>query len=275
MPVRIYIDPGHGGSDPGAVGNGLQEKDLTLTIGLKFRDYLLQFEGVQVRMSRTTDKTVSLSQRVSDANKWGADFFVSIHINAGGGVGFETYCYTSIKDGSRTDRLRDDIHNKVMDQKVFTRDRGRKFANYHVIRETTMPACLTENGFIDNKTDADILKDETNLNKIALGHALGVAAAFGLKKKVQPKNNNKGVDDMLDKAIVINSFADYPFAESLANKLACPIYTRNVAWGKKVAKTLYVVGGDTKDLKAEKFVVLSGSNRFDTAEKVRQYMAKL
>jgi len=82
--VKIYIDPGHGGNDPGAVANGLREKDLTLKIGLKLRDYLSGYENVQIRMSRTTDKTVSLSERTNDANKWGADLFVSIHINAGG-----------------------------------------------------------------------------------------------------------------------------------------------------------------------------------------------
>jgi len=74
--VKIYLDPGHGGSDPGARGNGLVEKDLNLAIALQIRSMLLnEYEGATIRMSRTNDRTVSLSQRTSDANAWGADFF--------------------------------------------------------------------------------------------------------------------------------------------------------------------------------------------------------
>src|SRR5688572_10832111 len=81
---RVYIDPGHGGTDSGAVGNGLQEKTVTLNIALQTRNQLLaRYPSVLVRMSRTTDITRSLSWRTNDANAWGATIFVSIHINAG------------------------------------------------------------------------------------------------------------------------------------------------------------------------------------------------
>src|SRR5690242_5441041 len=90
---RIYLDPGHGGTDSGAVGNGLQEKALTLAIALQIRSILQANWAVDVRMSRTTDATVSLDQRTNDANAWGADIFVSVHINSGGGTGFESYRY--------------------------------------------------------------------------------------------------------------------------------------------------------------------------------------
>src|SRR5690625_7648935 len=83
--TKIYIDAGHGGNDPGASGNGLKEKDLTLTIAKKVQAILKDY--ATVRMSRTTDKTLSLTQRTNDANSWGADYFLSIHINAGGGTG--------------------------------------------------------------------------------------------------------------------------------------------------------------------------------------------
>jgi len=85
--ICMFIDPGHGGSDPGAVANGLQEKNLTLDIALRLRDTLLgEYTGVEVRLSRETDTTVSLKQRVQMANSWGTDYFLSIHINAGGAV---------------------------------------------------------------------------------------------------------------------------------------------------------------------------------------------
>lgn len=84
--AKIFIDPGHGGSDPGAVGNGIQEKDITLRIATMIRDMLVsEYEDVTVRMSRTSDETVSLSERSNAANAWGADYFVSVHVNAGGG----------------------------------------------------------------------------------------------------------------------------------------------------------------------------------------------
>jgi N-acetylmuramoyl-L-alanine amidase len=77
---------------------------------------------------------------------------------------------------------------------------------------------------------------------------------------------------MLEKAVVINSFADYPTAETLANRLNCPIFTRNVAYGKQVAKEVFVVGGTKDDLKADKFTVLSGNDRFETAANVKKYI---
>lgn len=188
--VKIFIDPGHGGNDPGAVANGLKEKDLTLKIAKYMRNYLLaNYAGVSIRMSRENDKTVSLSARTSDANKWGANAYISIHINAGGGTGFESYVYPGV--GKATKDLQNAIHGEVM--KVFSgfRDRGKKQANFHVLRETKMNAVLTENGFIDTKKDADFLKSEANLRKIGEAHALGVAKYFGLKKKAQPKPQPK------------------------------------------------------------------------------------
>src|SRR5690606_29502438 len=180
--VKIFIDPGHGGNDPGAVANGLKEKDLTLKIAKYMRDYLLaNFSGVSVRMSRETDKTVSLSARTNDANKWGADAFISIHINAGGGTGFESYVYPGV--GKATKDLQNAIHGEVMKAFSGFRDRGKKQANFHVLRETKMSAVLTENGFIDTKKDADFLKSEANLRKIGEAHAIGVAKYFGLKAK--------------------------------------------------------------------------------------------
>lgn len=85
--VKIFIDPGHGGSDSGASGNGLQEKHVTLQIALALRTILLdEYQNVSVQLSRTSDQTVSLTQRTNAANSWGADFFLSIHINAYGGL---------------------------------------------------------------------------------------------------------------------------------------------------------------------------------------------
>ncbi|WLD92650.1 N-acetylmuramoyl-L-alanine amidase [Alkalihalobacillus sp. AL-G] len=182
--TKIYLDPGHGGNDSGAVGNDLQEKDLNLTISLKARDILLsEYQNIEVRMSRTSDTTLTLDQRTNDANAWGADYLASIHINAGGGEGFESYIYNgTYADKAETDQLRVIIHDAITEETGFF-DRGKKEANFHMLRESNMPSVLTENGFIDDADDAAKLKMHTFLDKIARGHATGFERAFNLVKK--------------------------------------------------------------------------------------------
>jgi N-acetylmuramoyl-L-alanine amidase len=179
--VKIFIDPGHGGSDSGAIGNGLKEKNLTLQIATNLNKILLNdYEGVSVMLSRTSDQTVSLSERTTAANNWGADYYLSIHINSGGGTGFESYIYPGI--GAPTTTYQDIIHSEVLKVVDFA-DRGKKTANFHVLRESNMPALLTENGFIDTANDAAKLKDANFLMTIAIGHANGLAKAFNLTRK--------------------------------------------------------------------------------------------
>src|SRR5690625_1147834 len=176
--AKIFSDPGHGGTDPGAVGNGLREKDLTLTISKKIESIL---KGVAtVKLSRTNDKTLSLAQRTKMANDWGADYFLSVHINAGGGTGYEDFIYNG-SVSSKTISIRDTIHAEIVKQIPEVRNRGKKRANFHVVRETRMPAMLSENLFIDTKADADLLKSNAFLDKVAVGHANGLIKAFNLK----------------------------------------------------------------------------------------------
>ena len=115
MMVKIYIDPGHGGSDPGSQAYGLQEKNVTLDIAKRIRSYLNKnYTGHTIKMSRTTDKTVSLSARTKEANRWGADFFLSVHINAGSGTGYEDYIHSSLSNTSQTAKYRTIIHDKII-----------------------------------------------------------------------------------------------------------------------------------------------------------------
>jgi N-acetylmuramoyl-L-alanine amidase len=177
---KVYIDPGHGGTDSGAVGNGLQEKAITLDLALRLNHILVVTYGFQTRLSRTSDTTRSLASRTSDANAWGANIYVSIHINSGGGTGFESYRYPSA--GSTTVRLHNLLHSRVisaMRTVASVTDRGQKTANFHVLRETAMSAVLTENLFIDRAADAALLKRDDFRHATAVGHAHGVAAFFG------------------------------------------------------------------------------------------------
>src|SRR5690606_33010714 len=117
-----------------------------------------------VKVSRTGDTYPSLGERCRMANAWGADLFVSVHINAGGGTGFESYIYSGGVSAA-TKKFQDVLHSTIA-AGCGLKDRGQKRANYHVLRETVMPAVLTENGFIDHKNDAAKLKDTAWLKKV-------------------------------------------------------------------------------------------------------------
>ncbi|ARI76895.1 N-acetylmuramoyl-L-alanine amidase [Halobacillus mangrovi] len=183
--MKLYLDPGHGGSDPGASGNGLLEKDINLDIALRIRSNLLDgYENVEVLMSRTEDSTKSLTERTDEANVWGADYYLSIHCNAFNGTaqGYEDFIHDRLSDSSITAQYQDIIHPEVMKVNELV-DRGQKKANFHVLRESNMPALLTENGFIDNAEDAALIKQAAWREKVAQGHVNGLAKAFNLQKK--------------------------------------------------------------------------------------------
>src|SRR5699024_2545295 len=115
--MKLYLDPGHGGSDNGASGNGLKEKDINLEIALKIRSILnSDYKNVEVKMSSTKDSTVSLSERTNEANNWGADYFLSIHCNSfnGSAQGYEDYIHSSLSDASKTAKYQDTMHAKIL-----------------------------------------------------------------------------------------------------------------------------------------------------------------
>jgi N-acetylmuramoyl-L-alanine amidase len=182
---KVWIDGGHGGKDPGAGGNGLQEKDIVLTVSLGVKEQLeREYEGVQVLLSRSKDVFLELKGRTDAANKAGADLLVSIHCNAGGGAGgFESFRYTSASTATRS--LQNVLHTEIMTAlKPFgVIDRGQKAKNLHMCRESRMPAVLTENLFIDVASDASKLKRYEVINALIDGHVKGIAKYLGLKKK--------------------------------------------------------------------------------------------
>lgn len=182
---KVWIDAGHGGKDPGAVGNGLKEKDIALTVSLGVKQCLeAEYEGVKVQLTRSTDVFLELKERTDAANKVGADLLVSIHCNAGGGAGgFESFRYTGASAASRS--LQNVLHTEIMAlMKPFgVIDRGQKAGNLHMCRESRMPAVLTENLFIDVTSDAAKLKRQEVIDTLIDGHVSGIAKYLGLKKK--------------------------------------------------------------------------------------------
>ena len=183
--TRLCIDPGHGGADPGASGNGLLEKDVNLDVALRFAD-LLDADSAdgsgggawEVLLTREADVSVSLLQRVTLANAFGADSFCSIHSNSfsdPSAHGTETY---SFAEGTTAAALRDRVHARMLDAWGLT-DRGTKTAGFYVLVNTSMPAELAEMGFITNAGDAAFLGSPAQRQAMALAHLFAVQEHHG------------------------------------------------------------------------------------------------
>src|SRR5699024_1719745 len=213
MARKVWLDAGHGGKDPGAIGNGLKEKDVTLAITKKVGDELKR-HGDKVGYTRTTDKTVALNRRGPLANNFNADVFVSIHTNAFGNPsaqGVETYSYPGSSKGRN---LAKDIHNEIVKAKLYSKNRGLKTANFAVLRQSRMPAALPEIAFNTNKADETLLKHTHD--EFATAIAKGILKNLGIKYKAKskPKKDNKGLYK-----VQVGAFKDKKNAEKLAKEL--------------------------------------------------------
>lgn len=178
--MRIVIDPGHGGSDPGAVGpNGLKEAHVNLAIALKVAEKLRK-TGVEVKLTRSSDVFIDLQPRCDIANSFGADYFVSIHCNSAGtpeAKGTETYCY---KFGGQGEILAKAIQTELI-AATGRANRGVKTANYYVLRRTNMPAVLTELAFISNPEEERLLADPAYQEKCAAAIAKAIGKVTGIQ----------------------------------------------------------------------------------------------
>lgn len=172
---KIFLDFGHGGSDSGAVSGGLVEKNMNLVTGLECKEVLEQY-GVEVKLSRGSDIYVSLGERVSMANNWRADYFVSCHYNAGGGDRGEViHSIYRNKGLSLANSIAAAMKSEGQDtMKVYEkRDQDNK-DYYYVIKNTRMDAVIVEGGFIDNAVDRQLF-DTVEKQK-----AMGRAIAYGI-----------------------------------------------------------------------------------------------
>jgi len=180
----IVIDPGHGGSDSGAVGvNGAMEKNITLAVAKELQG-LLTNAGAKVIMTRNRDVDVArpmasaveeLQARVDVANKAGADMFLSIHMDSfssSDAKGTSTYYYT--KGSPASQRLAEFVRTGVIEQ-LGTEDRGTKSCNFYVVKHTTMPATLAEVAFVSNPTESQMLTTTDGVKKAAQGIYNGIS----------------------------------------------------------------------------------------------------
>lgn len=179
----IVVDPGHGGSNPGAVANGTRESDNNLAVGLKLRDKLTR-AGARVIMTRDSDRTVApegnslgqeLQARVDLAENNHADIFVSVHTNENSDAsitGAETF-YGS----GKTKKLAEAVESNLISE-THAVSKGIAPETFYVLRNTTMPGILVEMGFISNATEAARLASDSYRNTIAQGICDGIVDYF-------------------------------------------------------------------------------------------------
>ena len=187
---KVFIDPGHGGYDNGAVQNGVLEDEINLQISQKI-EAKLKAKGVQVKMSRYDDTYLSLTQRSRMANNWGSDIFVSIHQNSAtssSANGIETYYYSSRQDSRE---LATEIQNDLI-KATNAVNRGVKTANYSVIQTARMSSNLVECGFISNPTEAKNLSSSSYQDKVAEGIVNGIMEYLQMNVILNNSNTNSG-----------------------------------------------------------------------------------
>lgn len=183
----ITIDPGHGGTDPGAIGpTGLMEKNVTLPISMKLKK-ALEDKGAKVYMTRTTDVDVygpnasgpdELQARVDVGTRSKSDLFISVHINSFSNPsvgGIATYYYEKTQYDTK---LANRIQNNIADESGFGGDRGIQPGNLYVLRRSLMPAVLVELGFISNPSEEALLKKDSVQQQFADEIASGVENYF-------------------------------------------------------------------------------------------------
>lgn len=188
MNNKIFIGVGHGGSDPGAVANGLKESHLNLVAALACRDYLMA-RGAVVGMSRTKDENDPITEEVKECNAFKPDLAIDFHTNSGGGDGFEVFHYSK---GGKSKELASNIEKevKLLGQnsrglKTKTGSNGKEY--YAFIRDVSAPSVIIEMAFIDTLKDIKDFDEQQELKFYGEAVAKGILATLGIENNVEPK----------------------------------------------------------------------------------------
>jgi len=193
MSKNIFIAVGHGGRDSGAHRNGVKEKNVTLPTALFCEEYLKQnHTGFNIKLSRTTDRYLSLDQQVDMAVAMGADALVDVHYNSFSSEqahGMETFIANNrLTDSNR--KLQRKIHGELADtlSKHDVSDRGMKQSRHYVIRRAganDIDAVLVEGLFLSNPREAQLIQREEVQKAIGYAIGRGLAEALDLPSKEQ------------------------------------------------------------------------------------------
>lgn len=207
--MKIGIDAGHGLHTAGKRcdkqfdANETREWTLNSRVATKVCE-ILNRNGIEtLRLDDITGNTdIDLNTRCRNANNANVDLVVSIHYNAGGGTGIETYVYNETLKNGETGRIATLINNKAV-EKTGMKNRGVKTKDLAIIRDTKMKACLIECGFMDNEHDTPIIITEEYANKVSNGIAEGILAYYNIERKEEETENkeNKSIVDLANEVI--------------------------------------------------------------------------
>lgn len=191
---KVFVSPGHGGSDTGAVGF-LTEKDVNLKMAKACADYLSK-RGVEVLLSRNTDVDEGLADKIKKCNEFNPEVAVECHNNAGNGNGFEVY-HSIVGGVGKT--LAKNIEEEVI--RLGQNSRGLKTRvgstggdYFAFIRQTKCPAVICEGAFVDNKEDGEMINTDEKCRKFGEAYAKGILKTLGLKDAV-PETPDAGTGD--------------------------------------------------------------------------------
>lgn len=204
--ARWLLDAGHGGSDSGATYKGRRECDDVLKLVLRVGE-ILKSNNESIYYTRTTDTTVSLSERSGKENTGNYDYFISIHRNAyhpEAAKGVEIHVYAK---GGIAEQLASKVNTEIVKNSFI--DRGVKVSNFHVLRETKCPSILIEVGFIDNSLDNSVF--DSKFEEIAQSIVKGCLTQVG--KSINIPDNNLNDNEVYYRCIV-GSFKERANAES-------------------------------------------------------------
>ncbi len=272
--AKIFLDYGHGGSDSGAVGNGVVEKKANLVTGLACAAELRR-HGVTVSEARITDVFVSLNARTVKANSLGVNYFVSIHHNAGGGDrGEGIHSIYRGKGQALANAILDEMASKLGQQKKVYEKKGSDNKDYyHVIRNTNMDAVIIEVCFLDNKKDVQIADTvaEQKRNGIVIAH--GILKHLGIDIK---GNSTQTIKTYRNVIVYKKGTADQVTAEFfnrvLNAKKEDSICVDDVEYGKGFIRgtSVHAIGGGLKNMSASKHYY--GAGRNETAQAVLEHL---
>lgn len=213
---KVFIGVGHGGSDPGAVGNGMRESDVNLEMALAMKAEL-ERHGVTVGISRTRDENDRLAEEIRECNAFAPDLAVEVHNNSGGGDGFECF----INGHDRTARqLAERIEEEV--KQIGQNSRGVKVSTrLGWVNQVKAPAVLCEGFFLDSQ-DSAIADTAAKRKRFGQAYARGVLAQLGVQTQQaaqSPEREKVRKRFSLDESTM--RFLDtYRFAQALYQRLA-------------------------------------------------------
>jgi N-acetylmuramoyl-L-alanine amidase len=215
MAKKVFLGVGHGGKDPGAVANGLEEADLNLSIALACQAELVR-HGVTVGMSRTKDESDDLKEEIKECNAFKPDLAVDIHNNAGGGDGAEAFHHHG---GGISKTLAVNILDEIVN--IGQNSRGAKYRKnssgkdyYGFIRQTDAPAVIVECAFVDNAKDIKIIDTAAEQKSMGVAIAKGILKTLGIAWKQQTAATTGKLY-----RVQVGAYSQKPNAEAMKKKL--------------------------------------------------------